>query len=148
MPPNRGLCARGAESVYFESVPCHAETVLCGDLFEQRGDLFIAEFNQLTAFFADEVVVLGVAVVMFVDFTVVGTGDFADESGVFEFADGAIDSGAADAAAIAARLGEFCDDAVAVEVFVVSKDFADDGFAFLGEPFAARSEEFTEFLER
>ena len=140
--------AGGTESVDFESMPGHAEAMLGRDFFEECGDVFVAKFDELAAFFADEVIVLRVAIVVFVDFAIVGAGDFANESGVFEFADGAIHGGAADAAAVAAGLCEACDDAVAVEVFVVGEDFADDGFAFLGEPFAARAEEFTEFLER
>ena len=133
--------------MYFESMPGHAESMLGRDFFEECGDVFVAEFDELAAFFADEVIVLWVAVVVFVDFAVIGAGDFANESGVFEFADGAIDGGAADATAVAAGLCEACDDAIAVEVFVFGEDFADDSFAFLGEAFAARAEEFTEFLE-
>ncbi|MEY3457970.1 MAG: hypothetical protein RL215_1127, partial [Planctomycetota bacterium] len=131
----------------FKPVSGHAEAVLSGDFFEEGGDVFVAKFNELAAFFADEVIVLWVAVVVFIDFAVVSAGDFANESGVFEFADGAIDGCAADASAVAAGLSEACDNAVAVEMFVFGEDFANDGFTFLGKPFAASREEFAEFLE-
>lgn len=132
----------------FESMPGHAKAMLGRDFFEESGDVIISKFDEFVAFFADEVIVLWVPVVVFVDFAVISASDFANESGVFEFADGAVDGGAADATTVTAWLSKTGDDAVAVEVFVVGEDFADDGFAFLSETFAARAEEFTEFLER
>jgi hypothetical protein len=148
MSADGGFGTGGAETMDFQSVAGHTEPVLGGDFFEEGRDFFIAKFDELAAFFADEMIVLGVTVVVFVDFAVVCPGNFADESGIFEFANGAVDGCAADAATITAGLCESGNDLITVEVFVFGEDFANDGFAFLSEPLAARGEEFAEFLER
>ena len=145
---NRGLGTTGTQSMHFQSVAGHAKAMLGRDFFEECGDVFVSKFDELAALFADEVIVLGVAVVVFVDFAVVGAGDFANESGIFKFADGAINGCAADTTPVTAGLCQTGNDAVAVKVFMIGEDFADDGFAFLSEPFAARSQKFTEFLQR
>jgi hypothetical protein len=88
------LAQAAAEAMDFQSVAGHAKAVLGGDFFEEGRDFFIAKFYELAAFFADEMIMLRVTVVVFVDFAVVCPGNFADESGIFEFANGAIDGGA------------------------------------------------------
>lgn len=134
--------------MHFQSVAGHAKAMLGRDFFEESGDVFVSKFDELAAFFADEVIVLGVAVVVFIDFAVVCSGDFANESCVFKFADGAIDGCTADTPPVTSGLCQAGNDAVAVKMFMVSEDFADNGFAFLREPFAARGQKFAEFLER
>ena len=65
------FCTAGADSVHFQSMAAHAETMIGGNSFQHGRDFFVAEFHQLIAFFADEVIVLGIAVVMFIDFPVI-----------------------------------------------------------------------------
>ena len=148
MSADGGFGTGGAEAMDFQSVAGHAEAMLGGDFFEEGRDFFIAKFDELAAFFADEMIVLGVTVVVFVDFAVVCPGNFADQSGIFEFANGAVDGGAADATAVSAGLSKSRNDLITVEVFVFCEDFTNDGFAFLRESLTARGEKFAEFLER
>lgn len=134
-----------ADAVDFEAVAFEEESVLFGDLFDEFGDLFVVEFFEAAAFFADQVIVLGVAVVVFVDFAVVVAGDATEQACFFELGKGTVDGRAGDAFAVFAS-GEAIDHFFSVEVFVIRKDFFDDNFTFGSQAHLLGRQELTEFL--
>ena len=101
----------------FEAVAGHRELVFAGDFFQDLCEDGVFEFDQPAAFVADQVIVLGVAVVVFVDLAVVGAGDFAEQAGGDERFQRAVDGGAADAAAVRA-LRQTQNQLVGIEVFM------------------------------
>ena len=78
------LGAFGADAVDFKTMAAHTKAMISGNSFKDRGNLLITKLHQLLAFFADEVVVLRITVVVFVNLTIIGSGHFADQSGFFE----------------------------------------------------------------
>jgi hypothetical protein len=54
------------EAVNFQAMAVHTKAVVGGDLFQQLGDLFVVEFGQRSAFLADQMIVLRIAIVVLV----------------------------------------------------------------------------------
>lgn len=146
MPSRRWLRAFGAHAVSFEAMSRHSEAQFQRDFLKQLCHIFVTEFNQFIALSADEVIVLRIAVVVFINVTVIGPRNFADQSGLFHLRDRAVHSRSADTMTVL-RFVKPCDNLFAVEVFVIRKDCADDDLAFLCEPHLSRCQEFTELLD-
>lgn len=73
-----GASAFGADAEDFETVTVHEEAVSLSDGFENQFDFVVLELFQLATFFADHVIVLRVAVIVFPDFLAVRASDFAN----------------------------------------------------------------------
>ena len=61
----------------------HSKTVFGRNTFQHFSDDFVRELDHLTAFLADQMVVVWVPVVMLINFPVVGSRDLTDQSGFF-----------------------------------------------------------------
>ena len=66
----RWLCTSGTDAVNFKAMIAHPKSVISSDTFQHSRDFIIAEFDQLIAFLTDEVIVLRIAVVVFVNFAI------------------------------------------------------------------------------
>ena len=136
------LAAVAAKAGDEEPVAIDVEVVLPGDGIAEALDLVAVELDQLVADLAMEVIVTGVAVLMFVD-AASPEGHLADQAGFGQFAEGAVDRGPAHLA-FGDQLLEMVHQLVGVEVVVMAEDLLDDDPALVGDPFAARLEELHE----
>lgn len=139
--------AFGAQTINFEAVSDHSETVVAGHAFKNPRQRRILEFDQRAAFAADQVVVLGVSIIVFVNFAIVAAGHFAQQPRQHHVVKSPINGGAADALAVGARR-EPGDELIGVEVFVRGKHFLNDCFAFAREAHPSCGEVFTELICR
>lgn len=105
------------------------------------------KLDQCSALAADQMVVLRIAVVVLIHVSVIGPGDFAQQSGFFEIRQRPVDCGTADATTVFAQREPF-HQLVRVEVFVIGKHFIDNDRTFLRETFSLRCKEFAEFVDR
>lgn len=123
------------------------ESVSPSDLIDDLGEFGVVELDHFSTSFADEVIVCRIAVVEFVDVSIVVSRDFAEESGVFEPSERTIDGGSADTASVG-PLGEPEDELVGVEVLVEGEHFLDDSGPFLSEAHPLGGEVFAKPLGR
>ena len=78
------LGARSADAVNFKSMAANAKSMISSDAFQDSGDFVIAEFHKLLTLFADKVVMLWIAIIVFVNFTIVRSGNFTNQPGFFQ----------------------------------------------------------------
>ena len=142
-----GAAAFGAQAIDFQAMSRHAEAMFGGDDVQGPRQGRILEFDQGAALAANQVVVLRVAVIVFVDFTVMTAGDFAQQSRENHVVEGAIDGGAADSLAVGAGR-ELAHKLIGVEMLVRREHLGDDGLAFASQALSAGGQIFTEFIRR
>ena len=92
-------------------------------------------------------IVLRITVVVFVNFTIVCSSNFSDQSGFFKRADGSVNGGSTDSPSIDG-LVQSGDDFIDVEVFVVRKYLTNDDVPFLCQSHVSSRQELGEFLNR
>jgi len=106
--------------------------VVGGDLVSERDQLFATKFDQFPAPCTVQVVVLGIAVVQFVDHPAVKL-EAVQQARVDELSKCPIDRGGTDVV-LFSLAGEFIDQFVRVEVLVLSKDRLHQKLPRLGLP--------------
>lgn len=104
------------------------------------------EFDEPIAELAVEMVVIGVAVVVFEDAPAVEA-HLAKQPRLDQFAQGAINGRAADFAP-RDQLGQMAHQLVGVEMVVMAEDLFDDPAALLGDAFAASTQKLGKTLQR
>ncbi len=142
--PSRTLAAiaRRTKAGDHKPVPLGAKAIFHTDGFANPANLVVAEFDHLIAFGAMQVVMRGVAVIVFVGASI-GEAKLPQQAGFHQQAEGAIDRRAADPTAGAVQVGhEF----IGIEVLMGIEDMADKHAPGLGELFAANLQEFAELL--
>ena len=140
-----GLAGFPRETVDLQAVAFHAETMLGGDALEDFIEFGRMELDELSRFSADEMVVLGIAVMEFVEIPSIGSRDLSQPASLLERGDGTVDSGTADAAAVVA-LRQAGDKLVNVKVFVLREDFINDEAALGRQALAPGDQEFSKLL--
>jgi hypothetical protein len=134
--------------MHFEAMSAHAEAVVRSNSFQDSRDFFVAKLDELLALFADEVVVLRVPIIVFVNFTVIRTRNFTNQACLFERTDGPIDCRPADSPTVASWLSQPRDDLIGIEMLVFSEDLANDRFAFLCQTFSLSRQVLSKFFDR
>lgn len=71
-------------AVHLQTMTAFNEAVLVADFLHDHGDCLVGELDQLAALRANQMVVLRVAVVVFVDLTAVRSRDFAEQARFFQ----------------------------------------------------------------
>ena len=56
----------------------HAKAMVRSHSFQDSRDLLVAKLHKQLALFADEMVVLRISIIVFVNFTIIGAGNFTD----------------------------------------------------------------------
>lgn len=128
--------ARLADAGNNKAVPSNSEAVLASDRFAKFGQLFTLELDQCVALLAIEVVVLGVAVVVFVN-CAAAEGHFHQQPCLDEFVQCAIDGRSTDFAArfLHDRIPlEILHQLIGVEVLVPREDEVDQSPPLLRGP--------------
>ena len=105
MTVGRWAGTRGTDSVNFQAMPGHSKSMFCGNRLKVPGNLLIPKLNQRVAFLANEVIVLRVAIVVFVNFAVVRAGNLTNEPGIFHVANCPVDCRSTYSNAVRSRLG-------------------------------------------
>ena len=80
-----------AKTICFEAMAFNSESMVPGDYLQQFGNFFIVKFDQVTAFLADQMIMLRVTVVVFVQIAIALPSDFANQSRFFQIAQVSID---------------------------------------------------------
>lgn len=130
-----GLGAFFAGAVDDQAVSCGAEAVLTSRGLENGEQLGAGELEQPVALGTVEVVVGGVAVVVLIDGPAVEN-ELAEQAGVDELGERAIDRRPADVPRLAARR-ELLHELVGIEMLMAAKDVVDQGQPLLGHSHAA-----------
>ena len=105
------------------------KAVVAGDGVAEFEEFVALEFVELFALFAVQVVVLGVAVVVFEDGAAV-EGELSQQAGFYEFVEGSIDRRPTDSPSVA-PLRQLFQELVGVEMFVMAEDVIDQQAAGL-----------------
>ena len=53
----------------FKAMSTHTKAMVRSNSFQHRGDFLVAKLHKLLALFADEVIVLRISIIVFVNFT-------------------------------------------------------------------------------
>lgn len=136
------LAAIAAEAADEEAMAEDLEVVLAGDRIANALDLVAVELDQLVTDFAVQMVVTGIAVFVLVDASP-AQGHLADQAGLGQLAEGAVDRRAAHLA-LGDQLLQMVHQLVGVEVVVMAEDLLDDEAALLSDPLPPRLEKLHE----
>jgi hypothetical protein len=128
-----------------EPVSTDLKLMLCGHSDAQRLDFFRMKLDQLLAFLAVQVIVLGIAVIMFVHRPATDI-ELPQQSGGDQLVECAIDGRAA-YANLGLAMGDRFDKFVRFEVVVALVDLLDHEFALLRQSFTTTVEEFSKSLQ-
>ena len=135
-----------ADTLNNQPVAANPEAMFTGDLLPQLGQLLGLELEQIMALDAVKVIVLGVAIIVFVDAAAV---EFKtpQQAGIDELFQRAVDRRAADVVVFAFP-GKLIDELVGVEVFVMAEDLFDQVSTLLSLSQPAAEQVFLETLHR
>jgi hypothetical protein len=133
------------KAIDLKAMAFDAETVFRGHVAQNLIELWRVKLDQLAGPPADEMVVLGIAVVVFVEVASVGSGDLAQQPGVFQRRDCSIHGRAAHPATVALRQPE--NELIDIEMLVIGEDFFDDRPSFRGQSLRLGRQILPEFFD-
>lgn len=123
-----------------------AEVVFLRDLVAEPDQFIALEFNEPLAFRAVQVIVLGIAVIMFVDGASIER-ESAEQSGFDEFRQGSVNRRAANVVGVA-PLREFIEQHIDIEMRMLPEHMIDEQPLRPRHAFAATLEKLLKTLER
>ena len=129
-----------------QAMTSDTELVLAAEVVAKLLQLLVLKFKQFIALRAMEVIVLRIAVVVFV-YRAPVEDEFAKETRIDEFAERAINGGAADMAGLAA-IGQLLHELLGVKMLMTRENMFDEGQSLLGHAHTATLEIFDEAVAR
>ena len=108
-----------------------------------RGHFVAMEFDELIATFAEQMVVLRVTVIVFVNGTIIEA-HFTKQTGIDKFAQRTIDRGPTDFGKALFSASQFGEKIFSIKVFVMAENLLQNGTSLLRNSFAPTSQELFE----
>ena len=71
MLPLRRSRTVGTDTVHFQAMTCHPKTAILGNPFQNFRDRVVRKLNHVTAFLADQMIVVRIPVIVLVDLAII-----------------------------------------------------------------------------